>query len=298
MQPASVNVRDVSNMSDHSLVSCSLNSPNLRTSQQSVKLRNFKRIDNELLSAFLIQSPFQNIIYLSDINQKVSYLNDLILNIFDTLAPCKTIVFKRPKPPWLTDNIQAMIKLKDKAFNKCQKTNNPVHWDFYKQLRNQTNIAVSNEKKRYLEFLVNHDNSSKILWKKLSELKIYNKSSTFLIPEILNKPNQINDYFLQYSKNVKCPDQNLITSYSQNIIQNKYSFSFNTVTIAEVENCLADIKSGASGPDLTNLEMIKLCCPIILPYITNIINSCLLDSVVPDIWKVSSLQGYPCAKEK
>ena len=135
------------------------------------------------------------------------------------------------------------------------------------------------KKKRYLEFLVNNNNSSKILWKKLNELKIYNKPQAFLIPETLNKPNEINNYFSQYSKNTNPPDQNLIQSYSQNINQNKEHFNFSTVTITEVDTCLADIKSIATGPELINLKIIKLCCPTILPHITNIINSCLLESV-------------------
>lgn len=47
-----------------------------------------------------------------------------------------------------------MSKLNDQAFNKFKKTKTERHWNYYKDLKNQTNIAIRYEKKSYLEFCI------------------------------------------------------------------------------------------------------------------------------------------------
>lgn len=138
--------------------------------------------------------------YIKNIDDKLSYFNNLILMIFHILTPLKTVKNKKYKPPWLTDIIKLMIKMRDKAFKKYKNTGKPEHWDYYKQMRNQTNIAIQHEKKRYLEFCTNKHNN-KVLWKKLKNLNITNNVNIRYIPDSINNPTNINNFFLQFSKN-------------------------------------------------------------------------------------------------
>ena len=279
-------------ISDHLLVGCCIETKVVEHNVYST-FRNLKRIDRELLKQFLENAPFENIVNIVNINEKVNYLNTILINIFDVLSPLKTVKIKKQKPAWLTDTVQTMIKIRDKAFQKYKKTKKPEHWEYYRQIRNQTNIAIKAEKNKYLEFCTNNNNS-KILWKRLNNLNIVNKPCVMPLPNFLNKPSDINDHFLQFSKNKQPADPNLIEYYLNNKKANvSEKFSFSTVTTDQVKSQLFSIKSLAIGSDCVNLEMLKLCCPRIIPFLTNIINSCILEGIFPDAWKIARVMPLP-----
>lgn len=287
--------KEVSSISDHSLTFCSFKIDAPKHKQQTIKIRNFKRIDLDLLQEFLYLAPFENIINIENVSEKIEYFNLLILNIFDTLAPVKKIIIKKQKPAWLTDNIKEMISLKEKAMKKFNRTKNQEHWNYYKSIRNQTNIAIAHEKKCYLEFCINNNgNNSKALWNKLKELNIYNRVTTNTLPEIFNKPDEINNHFMQFSNNLSPPDNELLHFYNNNLKTNfKDLFTFTLVSDVIIYKYLLEIKSKSSGSDGINIDMLLLCCPHILPFITNIINTCILEGVFPDTWKISRVVPLP-----
>lgn len=290
----SCGTKSVDNISDHLLVFCSLKNCGIKQDSKIIKTRNFKRVDLDLLEELLRITPFHNILYLENVNEKIDYFNTLILNIFDTLAPVKNIVIRRYRPPWLTDNIQLLMKLRDSALAKFKKTKKDQDWNVYKSLRNQTNTAVFNEKKGYLLHCAS--NNSKFLWKKLKELNIYNKTSHTL-PDNLNHPEDINKHFLSYSQNNMSADQELLQYYGQNLKTDFRSlFDFTPVSEDIVFKYLLEIKSKSAGADQINIDMLIFCCPFVLPFITNIVNSCLLDNIFPDIWKVSRVIPFPKIK--
>ena len=169
---------------------------------------------------------------MQQINAKVNYFNTLLIGLFDTVAPEKNIKIKKHKPPWYTDNIKIITSLRDKALSKYVKSKKKEHWDYYKTLRNQANIAIYNEKKHYLEYTINNNSSGKVLWKKLSELNVYNRSSKNAeLPDLLNVPNDINDHFLQHGTNNFVPNNDLVHFYSTNSKTNfNMLFTFETVT--------------------------------------------------------------------
>lgn len=48
---------------------------------------------------------------------------------------------------------------------------------------------------------------------------------------------------------------------------------------------LIEVKPNVNEVDNISLDMLKLCIPVILPYITHIINCCLKQGYLPDPWK-------------
>lgn len=48
---------------------------------------------------------------------------------------------------------------------------------------------------------------------------------------------------------------------------------------------MQEIQSSACGVDEISIKMLKMCSPYILPFITNIVNSCILESYFPHAWK-------------
>lgn len=49
-----------------------------------------------------------------------------------------------------------------------------------------------------------------MLWKYLNEFNIYPKGVVKSLPEYLYEPNDINNFFLQFSGGVKCVDNDLL----------------------------------------------------------------------------------------
>ena len=136
-------------ISDHNLTFCQLQY-DMKTTKEYIHTRNLKNIDRDLLGEFLTLAPFENIIYLNSVQDKVLALNTIFIDIFDILAPLKKINISNKKTPWLTFTIHRMIRLKNKAFEKYKKNKSEANWSSYKQIKNQTNIAIREEKKQYL----------------------------------------------------------------------------------------------------------------------------------------------------
>ncbi|VEN38354.1 unnamed protein product [Callosobruchus maculatus] len=285
---------DIGCVSDHLLVYCGLDLKCAVPDVKHSRFRNFKRIDKNLLQDLLLLSPFQDIFYIPSINEKVSYFNSIIINIFDTVAPLREMKHMNFKPPWLTDNVRLLMSLRDKAFSKFKRTRRPSHWDYYKLLKNYTTNALRREQSAYfMHCCYNSHGNSKDLWKRLRKLDIMNNSKTANIPIEYDDPNKINDHFLSPS-NIVNPDAEKINFYNNNYCKHfEQLFSFNLVSETIIYKYLTEIKSSAMGADGINIEMLLLCCPYILPFITHIINSCLLENVFPDSWKVAKVFPLP-----
>uniref|UniRef100_A0A6P7HCJ9 Uncharacterized protein LOC114346988 n=1 Tax=Diabrotica virgifera virgifera TaxID=50390 RepID=A0A6P7HCJ9_DIAVI len=248
-----------------------------------------------LLEDFLYSSPFEEIFRLENINDKVSLFNQLMVNIFDTLAPIRKRKNKKINPPWLTDNIKLLIKLRDKALSKYRTTKRPAHYQYYKDLKNFTTVAIRNEKRGYFNFCLNtYGRNSKQMWQQIRKLDIRSKPANREIPQNLDNPNNINNHFLLVTGNMTEPDQNLLLFYNNNLKTNfNELLNFITVNTNTVYKYLLEIKTKAVGVDELQIDMLLLCCPYILPFITNIVNTCIELSVFPDEWKISKVFPLP-----
>lgn len=289
---------NVFNISDHSLVFCQYHFNQARITRPSIKIRNLKSLNKNHLNELLEIAPFHDILHIGDINFKVTYFTKLILELFDLVAPIKQIRKKNFNPPWFTDTIKKMVCLKDKAFNRYKKTKEKIHFEFYKQLKNETTNAITREKRAYMDFcLGNYGHDGKMLWKKFADLNIYSKKTSDPLPNSINQPDSINNFFLQFSK-YTVPDPNIISSYLSSLRTNTEDpFSFTLVDEYTTYKYLTEIKSKATGHDNVSIDMLLLCCPHILPYLVNIINTCLLECVFPDSWKISRVIPLPKRKE-
>lgn len=285
------NILDVPDISDHALTFCKLKTE-IEEKVEKITFRNLKRLDFVTLEYLLSLTPFQNVFWLDDVNEKVRYINELILNIFDTVAPEKTIYMKHKNPPWLTDNVKFLIKLRDKALSKYKRSKNNNHWNYYKSLRNQVTTAIRNEKKAFLNFSLNNS-FGKELWNKLNLLNIHSKSRETL-PEALNYPEDINTYFLNNTGYAVQADRDILNFYANNRkLQFDRLFKFESISENTVYETLLEIKTKATGFDKINIDMLLLCCPVIIPYLCHILNCCIEKNVFPDDWKIARIIPLP-----
>ena len=60
-------------------------------------------------------------------------------------------------------------------------------------------------------------------------------------------------------------------------------FCFRAVSENEVLTALTRIRSSAVGGDGISARMLRLCMPMLLEYVTHIVNCCIHTSTVPDV---------------
>lgn len=182
------------------------------------------------------------------------------------------------------------MKLRDRALSKYKLTNNNEHWLYYKQLRNYTTQAVRREKKAYFNFNINNVNV-KQCWRILKSNSIIPTCKNNSVPDHLNDADKINNFFINSLPSTSASKPVLDKYKNESLYDPK--FKFQRVEEFTVLKTISEIKTNATGCDGLNIKMISLCCPHIIPYLTHIVNVCLLDSVFPTVWKRAVVTALP-----
>lgn len=280
---------------DHETVYChiQINQPKVEPTIKTIRC--FKNFDIEEFRRSLQLVPWQTVFHIPDIDGKVNFIQQNILNVINQHAPIKKVkITSNKNPPWLTDNLKLLMRLRDKAFSKYKKTKKLSHWDYYKSLRNTTNQAINREKKAYFASL--HNTNTKNLWRELKSVNIACNSNVDLPPNLQN-PNDINNFFINSISAASNNPQPIIQYYKQNPIKvGMEPLLFNTVDTTEIYKYICQIKSNSSGVDGITIQIIEYCCPTILPYLTHVMNYCVLHNIFPSTWKIGAV--VPIAKIK
>lgn len=279
-------------VSDHFLVYVDLDFSDIQQPNSIFKYRVLSRINLNQFQTDLENAPWHLLYQIEDIDHKVLFLTETIMNIFDKHAPLKVSKDRRkPYCPWITDNIKLMKKLRNQALGRFKRTGNPAHRDYYKQLRNVTTNAIRAEKRAYLN-LKFQNCSSKEKWSELRKLNII-KNKNRSIPIHLKNVEDLNVFFTEVSQNNSTPKDELLNRYKNNSFLND-TFHFMQTDEDTVSKIILNIKTKAFGADNLNITLISLCCPFIVPFITHIVNRCIGQSYFPDCWKLANV--VPLAK--
>ena len=284
-------VKDLPNLSDHSLVSCVISCKVDGPSELFYTYRNFKHFNREHFYQDLLLVNFDQIFYIDDIDIKVSVFNELLLNLFNRYAPLITSRITKKHAPWLTENLKLIFKLRDKALAKFKKTKSSTDWEEFKRLRNYANREIKHEKKGYFQNKLK--SSKKQIWKTLEDLNVHTKKRNSDIPYNISDVNKINQYFVNAAEGTKNPNKNTLNFYTNNMLPNVGEFFFRTVDTDTIKTYLFNIKTNAAGSDNISLRMLLYCCPFIIPYLTHLVNYCIENNVFPSLWKVVHVLPLP-----
>lgn len=105
-------------------------------SPRNYVFRDFRNFNLEPFNSDLESVLWRTIYTFDNIEDKAMFLSDNIVRLFDLHAPLRSIKISKPYLPWITENVKFMIKLRNLALNRFKRTRSPVHWEYYKQLRN------------------------------------------------------------------------------------------------------------------------------------------------------------------
>ena len=281
-------VLDVPQLSDHKLIYCSFDIPKPKNSPKLITFRDLKNIDFCDFHHDAQSMNWEEILSFDNINDKVECLNTKILSLFDKHAPLKTIKVTKPHAPWITPVVKIMLKLKNKALVEYKRTKSQSKWLYYKQLRNLTTSAIRCEKQAYIKYCNKNQKDGKSFWSNLKKLGVNNKHSTEL-PEYISSPFSYCDFL---SVQPQLVAESTINEYYNLQLHTPNSFDFHTVTVEEIESVVSKLQSNALGIDGISSMMLKCSLSFIAPFITHIVNESILNSVVPDNWKISIIKPF------
>lgn len=153
------------------------------------------------------------IIYTDNVDTKVKFLNTTTVEVFSFRKPLMRSRFTRKLSPWLTNTIKQIMKLLDEALKRYSINNRIETWNYYKSLRNFTNLAIKEGEKTYFQHCVRCGESD-ALWKTLN-LGVYNKSQ-LEIPSHLLDPDDVNNYLFGVCRNRPMHDSSFELFYNNN----------------------------------------------------------------------------------
>jgi hypothetical protein len=111
-------------------------SPIYRTSR-SYKYYQPKRFENELA-----QIPWQDILWVDDVNEKVAQFNLNFLDVLEKHAPCKTRKIKYCSTPFIDQRLNELMFKRDKIHKVAQQTGAQSNWNQYRIMCDDVNMLI------------------------------------------------------------------------------------------------------------------------------------------------------------
>lgn len=262
-----------------------------------IRYRCFKNFDKMLFCHDLAASDLWVIDTISEPNQSLQTFYDILNAILNKHAPVKLKRVKHEtKPPWITDEVLAAIKMRDYLHKNKR-------FDDYKKMRNTVSHMIKEKRRQYISDAIESNKSTTILWKQLKYLagteKGYLKSSP--IPKSLmigdtcltDKPsiiNELNRHFVNISNLVQktafVPDafKGLKSMLNDKL---KYAtFDINYISAYSVSKFINDLNEHKStGLDGIGPKLLRLCVDYISLPLAKIINTCIRSGIFPNSLK-------------
>ena len=231
-----------------------------------------------------------------DVNKHALNITDYIIVIAKECIPNRMTRIRPCEPPWITSNIKFFIRKRKRAYKKAKRTNLPLHWHKFRQLRNKVTKLIRDSKTMCNEKIANKLKSdtlsSKDWWTTLKTVISPNSKNSvppldkdgIIISDDLEKANALNDYFRDQTyiddTDVELPN---IANYTVQSDLTLIQLSPN-----EIETVLKSLPIGkAAGPDGINNRILReLASELSIPF-CSLFNQSLRTGVFPNCWKVS-----------
>ena len=214
-----------------------------------------------------------------------------------TFIPSNTIRVKAKDKPWCNTKLKQLIRKRNRAFKRYQRTKRPEHFDIYCSLRNTTLAENRRLKFRYDSNLQNSlsNNTSSVNFWHVAKNLMEDKSS-FSIPtlvgndgtlssEPLLKANSFNEFFAKQC----CPADDLTHEVPGGLPQytrdSLCDVEFDLIKI--YEDLLALNVTKATGPDLIGNRILKSCAAPLAKPLQILFQCSMASALYPSAWKDS-----------
>jgi hypothetical protein len=123
---------------DHCIVTCNLNLTVPKRIGHTRFVWNFRRADSEGLNAALAGLPWGYIFQQYSVDDQARIFTENVLNACKIFIPSNIITVNPKDKPWCNNKLKQLIKKRNRAFSRYQRTKRPDHFDIYRSLRNLT----------------------------------------------------------------------------------------------------------------------------------------------------------------
>ena len=231
---------------------------------------------------------------------------DRIMATADRFCPTKEFKFSNEKPVWLTNELIALLKERDRCLTQYQKTKNDLDNVNMRKARNLANISIKMARGDYIKDQLNtNKNDPKKFWRNIAEIIPNSKSNSSDFSNIHDEDNDIisqenlashvncffSDIGIKLDKTIP-PIENIIQSELPCDVQPLESFK----CIEEIDflteiNKISIYKS--SGIKNLPTLILKLCFKALLTNLLTIINKSLFIGYFPMKWRRAIVVPIP-----
>ena len=288
---------DAPGISDHHFTYMAYNIKKEKFKPQIVKSRVFKNFDFKAFSEYTEKLNWESIISVSNINTKVTILENLIKQALDIFAPFKTFTIRKPGgTPWITDEIKEKMSERDKAKDAFNVTGDTKFHEAFKILRNGvTSMLRKAQIKMFNDEINSKVKSSRDFYKAARKLNVIAEKKLSGNGNLKFTPEELNDCFLSNNNadiDEKFIDEKIAEMYN-NSIPCIHKFSFQHVSELDVIKVVKSINTNSAGVGEINIFMLKLLINRISGVLTHIINISFEHNSFPDRWKKAIIKPIP-----
>ena len=287
---------DAPGISDHHFTYLAYSLKKEKFKPYKVTKRDFKNVNWDKFNDDAELMPWENVLVVSNVNSKVTVLENLIQSILDKHAPYKTFtVTKKNSTPWNNNrDIQNLMDQRDDKKNSFNSTGNHDFLNEYKTLRNKvTSLRRQEQIKMLNEKLNNNIKNSKEFYKAAKNLNV--------IPDKKDKTpvnfsaDKLNNAFA--ANNNAQIDPALINEQIRQMYVNNppciHKFNFEPVSELDVIKIVKGLKTNSSVVDNINGYVLKILIHRISSIITHIINISFELNTFPERWKFAEIKPIP-----
>ncbi|XP_050676735.1 uncharacterized protein LOC126973473 [Leptidea sinapis] len=249
----------IESLSSHAFITCSLNIRKDKIQPKCITYRPLRNIDIKSFNQSLDNIHWTNLLLLNNIHDIVSHLTFYIKSLFDFHAPKKTTKIKNNRYPWITYNMEMIMKCRDEAHILAKKSKLDVNVERYKHLKKYVTQALEREKQAYFSTYVNaNSRKPKKMWKHIKDqVRLKPKHDTTTL-----SPQQSRRHNIPGTNKITLPTRTYFESHRHGTA----FFKFEHVDENMVLTAIKEIKSQAVGLDDVSLDMLLLTLSHTRPY--------------------------------
>jgi len=254
--------------------------------------RNYNAVNTASLMSDLRHSTLDGIFECTDTEDMVNICNDVLVRLLNTHAPLKPFIRKtgiNSTNVWYTEEISIAAANRDLAKRNYKANKTPANLKEYHKQRNIATQLAKNAKSAFQRPRLNCDIGVYQVWKNAKDLGLVSSRKNTVAPAFTaDEFNEHTTYRAPTTENRNInlqPVNHQMPQHTSTQVNANRPFAFRNVSELEVYEAVGCVESKATGLDEIPLPFIKLILVEILPHITHIINSCIMTSKCPNIWK-------------
>jgi Reverse transcriptase (RNA-dependent DNA polymerase)/Endonuclease-reverse transcriptase len=280
-------------LSTHEILFVVLNKPYEPDSSEKRYIREFCSVpaDELMDKALLLNWPLCGI--QGGVDEKLEAFNNMILGFYNDVLPLKLIKDKKKFRPQLPESIKVCIKQRD---NLRKLAFRPGHhltdvFDKFKEIKNRVKTLIATFHRSIIFTKLSNLATSTQIWNVLRNMGLIKEKSFVKI-----LPGDLDDMAVGLTTVPDIDQSKINYNYKLASKPEGEKFHFTHVHPLDIKKVLFEIDSSAEGSDGICVKMLKLIWMVILPTLSNIVNSSMQQGYFPTLWKKGILCPIPKIK--